>query len=113
MKIIRDNELGGFGMIPLFVQWGIKRCNVEGCTNLPTTIVTGLGEGILIAGFCEDHFQEAKKPDGARFDLCFDYFDAWSEQCRNCEYKHVCAEDDVQADCCPKRKLAKESKSGD
>jgi len=33
MNIIRDEELGGLMMIPLFQQWNVKRCNIKGCTE--------------------------------------------------------------------------------
>ena len=82
MKIIRDDELGGLGMIPLFVQWGIKRCNVEGCTEVPNTIVrySALREilsGIASAGFCEEHFQRGNTEEGVKYNLIFDDFDAF------------------------------------
>ena len=80
MKIIRDEQLLGFGMIPLFAQWGIRRCNVSGCKNVPTTIVTQLAPGVAACGFCEDHYQEANKPGGAKYTLDFDDFDAFKQR---------------------------------
>ena len=80
MKIIRDEEFSGLMMIPLLVDWNIRRCNVEGCTNKPNTIVTQLAEGVPICGFCEEHFQEANTPAGMNFTLKFDDFDAFAQE---------------------------------
>ena len=77
MEIIRDNELGGLMMIPLFVDWGVKRCNVEDCTARPSTIVRQLSPDIPLAGFCEEHFQEANQEGGAVMSFVFDDFDAF------------------------------------
>ena len=69
MKIIRDNQLFGLGMIPLLVDWGIKRCNEGGCKNKPNTIVV-LPEGEsptgspLHFGLCEEHYQWAAATEG-------------------------------------------------
>jgi hypothetical protein len=59
MNIIRDDELGGLMMIPLFQQWNIHRCNIKGCTEKPTTIITGTEAGMF--GMCETHYKECKK----------------------------------------------------
>jgi hypothetical protein len=82
MAIIRDEETGGIAMIPLFVEWGVHRCNVIRCTEVPTTIVTNLDPNCgsrvgIIAGFCEKHFQEASKEGGTNFILVDDDFDAF------------------------------------
>lgn len=77
MKIIRDEEMGGLFMIPLLVDWGIKRCNVKGCKDKPNTIVSQLGEGVPVSGFCERHYQELNVPGGAEFDMEWDDFDAF------------------------------------
>lgn len=82
MAIIRDNDLGGLTMIPLFIEWGVRRCNVGGCTNRPTTIVTQLADGVPVAGFCEKHYQEGNRPGGAEFTLVFDKYDAFEERKR-------------------------------
>lgn len=79
MKIIRDNEFGGIMMIPLLCDWGIRRCNVKGCTEKPNTIVSQLAEDVPICGFCEKHYQDANKPGGTNFVLVFDDFDAFQE----------------------------------
>lgn len=78
MKIIRDEEGSGIFMIPLFVDWGVKRCNVKGCTEKPTTILADLGPGVPIAGMCELHFQEGKQQVGtSTFSFVWDDFDAF------------------------------------
>ena len=77
MQIIRDEELGGIAMIPLFVQWGIRRCNVEDCTEIPNTIIREIAPGVAFAGFCEEHFQEGNQPGGISMSLVFDDFDAF------------------------------------
>ena len=80
MKIIRDEEGRGLFMIPLLVAWGIRRCNVKGCTNKPNTIVSQMPEGLRVSGFCEEHYQEANTPGGANFDLEWNDFDALASQ---------------------------------
>ena len=78
MKIIRDEECYGLMMIPLFVDWNVRRCNVEGCRARPTTIVIQVEEGFPRVGFCEEHFQAGNKPGGAQFKLEFDEYDAFA-----------------------------------
>jgi len=78
MNIIRDNDWGGIAMIPLLMDWGIRRCNVKGCLEKPTTIVTQLAENVPACGFCEKHYQEANVPDGTNFTLVFDNYDAFN-----------------------------------
>ena len=78
MKIIRDNELFGLGMIPLLVDWNIRRCNVENCKERPNTIITGTEAGIF--GLCESHYQEGNKPEGTTYSLEFDEFDAFHQE---------------------------------
>ena len=80
MKIIRDEEGGGLFMIPLLVDWNIKRCNVADCISEPNTIITQSGEGIPVYGLCEEHFQEANAPGGATLNLEWDDFDAFAPQ---------------------------------
>ena len=67
MNIIRDPGQAGtntpnISIIPLMVQWGVKRCNLVGCENRPTTIIAGTTAPVF--GMCEEHFQEAIKFDG-------------------------------------------------
>lgn len=78
MKIIRDEETAGLMMIPLFCDWGVRRCNVKGCTNKPTTIISQLAPDAPVSGWCEDHYQDFK--NSGRFDgtLEFDDFDAFT-----------------------------------
>ena len=83
MKIIRDEELGGLMMIPLLVDWGVRRCNVSGCTENPNTIVTGLVARPVAVGFCEKHYQQANAPSGCNFALDFDNFDAFEHNRRS------------------------------
>ena len=47
-------------MMPLKSQWGIKSCNVDGCKNDASTILTDVKEGVPALGVCERHYQEAK-----------------------------------------------------
>jgi len=77
MKVIRDEELFGLGMIPLFTQWGIRRCNVAGCTNKPSTIIIGIPEVGEPFGLCEDHHGESRAKGELDFMLVFDDFDAF------------------------------------
>ena len=76
MKIIRDNQLGGIAMIPLLYDWRIRRCNQQGCTNIPNTIIANAGDGIPVFGLCEDHFQQGNKEGGTTLNLVWDNFDA-------------------------------------
>ena len=64
MNIIRDENQSGFdtpaiSMIPLFVSWGVNRCNVEGCASQPTTIISATGFPVI--GMCEAHYKAAEK----------------------------------------------------
>ena len=77
MKIIRDEECCGILMIPLLVDWNIRRCNVNGCTNKPNTIIASGTEEAGVFGLCESCFQEGNKPNGTTYDLVFDEFDAF------------------------------------
>ncbi|TET95028.1 MAG: hypothetical protein E3J26_03505 [Candidatus Zixiibacteriota bacterium] len=80
MAIIRDEETGGIMMIPLFVDWGIKRCNIAGCRNKPTTIITGEdAEGQGQFGLCEKHWHYLSDTPGKKeIRLEFDQFDAFA-----------------------------------
>ncbi len=78
MKIIRDEVTAGLAMIPLFCDWGIRRCNVEDCTDRPTTIVAGIEEAPVF-GLCEDHHNEAKEKNEIAYSLVLDDFDAFEE----------------------------------
>lgn len=78
MQIIRDEELHGLMMVPVLVDHNVKRCNVDGCIEKPNTVVFGLAPDVPLAGFCEEHFQEANIEGGAEFNLTFDDFDAFA-----------------------------------
>ncbi len=78
MNIIRDKEMGGLAMIPLFCDWHVKRCNVKDCTDVPTTIITGSHPKLPVIGMCEKHFQAANQPDGGQtYSFITDDFDAF------------------------------------
>ena len=74
MKIIRDEELCGIMMTPLFCSWGIKRCNVKDCKEQPSTILVGdngeFGKAKR-AGICEKHYQQGNKKGGT--ELIFEW----------------------------------------
>jgi hypothetical protein len=77
-KIIRDESIGGdIVTMALCIEWGVRRCNVAGCTERPNTIIQGMSPKAPLFGLCERHFQEANRPDGARLTLVFDDFDAF------------------------------------
>ena len=69
MQIIRDEELVGIMMIPLFSNYKINRCNIEGCTDKPTTICIHEQADF---GLCEKHFIEGKKAGTMKLKLEFD-----------------------------------------
>ena len=69
MNVIRDEEMSGLMMIPLFNQWNIHRCNIKGCTEKPSTIITGTEAGIF--GICEKHYQEGKNKGVMKLELEF------------------------------------------
>jgi len=80
MKIIRDEEMFGLAMIPLFFDWNIRRCNVKGCTNKPTTIITGLAQNCSVSGWCEEHYQNFKNSGKFEGTLEFDDYDAFEQK---------------------------------
>jgi hypothetical protein len=80
MKIIRDEELGGIMMIPLFMDWHVRRCNQDGCKAKPTTIIAGASDEVPIFGLCEEHYQMGNKPGGFSYNLVFDDYDAFSQE---------------------------------
>lgn len=69
MRVIHDDECGGIMMIPLLHGWGVRRCNVDGCTNKPTTIVSDPDAGWGPAGICEPHYQSAKEAGDWKYHL--------------------------------------------
>lgn len=75
MNIIKDPKQAGMNtaaisMIPLLVSWKIKRCNIAGCTENPTTIVS-IKEAPTF-GMCEHHYQEASNTKGD-YKLCLEF----------------------------------------
>jgi hypothetical protein len=68
MKIIRDEEMFGIMMIPLFQQWNIHRCNIIGCKEKPTTICI---HDKATFGLCENHYQEGKSKGEMKMQLEF------------------------------------------
>lgn len=78
MNIIRDEDQDGMNtpalsMIPLLVQWKIKRCNWVGCTNSPTTIIAGAGADIPVFGMFEHHYQGIKKLGDGKYNLTLEF----------------------------------------
>jgi hypothetical protein len=68
MEIIRDEELGGIMMIPLFQQYGINRCNIKDCKEKETTICIHEQANF---GLCEKHYQEGKDAGTMKLQLEF------------------------------------------
>ena len=77
MKVIRDNELFGLMMIPLLVDWGIKRCNIKGCQAKPNTIIAETSDEVPVYGLCEAHFQQGNQGTPIDIMLEFDDYDAF------------------------------------
>lgn len=69
MQIIRDNELSGILMIPLFSQYNINRCNIKDCTEKPTTVCI---HEIATFGICEKHYQQYNEAGTVNLSLEFD-----------------------------------------
>lgn len=63
MKIICDEE-NPIMMIPLFVQWGVKRCNIKNCNNKPFSIITGVSNEAPVFGMCKNHLDDARATNG-------------------------------------------------
>jgi len=79
MRVIRDEETFGLMMIPLFVDWGIRRCNVKGCTNKPSTIISQLSPDAPTSGWCEECYQAFKESGRFEGTLVFDDYDAFKD----------------------------------
>ena len=69
MNIIRD-PTNPVAMIPLFCSWNIKRCNVVGCTEHPSTIISAVPD-MPVIGMCETHYKEAEAVQKFSFKLEF------------------------------------------
>lgn len=78
MKVIRD-PVTPLTMIPLFVDWHVRRCNIIGCRARPTTIILGIAKDMPPVGLCEAHYQQGNVPGGATFEFEFDDFDAFKQ----------------------------------
>jgi len=72
MNTIRDEEFGGLIMIPLLVDWHVRRCNVKDCADKPTTIITGAHPDAPVIGLCEKHYQHSKTTGELDYTLVFD-----------------------------------------
>ncbi len=63
-------------MLPLFTMNGIKRCNVSGCTENPTTMIADCksddGSATVDFSLCEHHYQESKAKGQINYKLDFD-----------------------------------------
>ena len=70
MNVIRDEEMAGLMMIPLFNQYDLHRCNVKDCKEKQTTIVTGLTPYPF--ALCEDHYNEFKAKDEIKCTIEYD-----------------------------------------
>ena len=68
MEIIRDEEMFGIMMIPLFQQYGITRCNIKNCKEKHTTICVHEQANF---GLCEKHYQEGKESGTIKLQLEF------------------------------------------
>ena len=79
METIRDEATFGLMMIPLFVEWGVKRCNIKDCTNRPSTIIRYLCDDAPLTGWCEEHYQQFKTEGRFEGTLVFDDFDAFTK----------------------------------
>jgi len=78
MNVIRDEEMAGILMIPLFADWNVRRCNIEGCREKPTTIITDCHPAPVF-GMCEEHYQDGVKAGSYKMRLEFDDYDAFRE----------------------------------
>jgi hypothetical protein len=72
MNVIRDEEMNGLMMIPLFQQWGIHRCNVRNCKEKPSTIITEITIECPVFALCEKHYNECKESGKISCTLDFD-----------------------------------------
>ncbi len=70
MQIIRDEEMSGIMMIPLFQQFGVNRCNIKNCTEKHTTICV---HEKAIFGLCEKHFLEGEENGTMKLELEFNF----------------------------------------
>lgn len=80
MSLIRTEDGDIIWMIPVLCQYGLKRCNVVGCRNKPTTIDTDSAPRPY--ALCEEHYQqflkESKEKGKAEIHLEWNNFDAFA-----------------------------------
>jgi hypothetical protein len=69
MNIIRDEELHGIMMIPLFHQYGVHYCHVKDCPYKASTLLMGTGTEIDPIGICEFHYEQSKQEGKFKFTL--------------------------------------------
>lgn len=69
MEIIRDEEMNGIMMIPLFLKFNVHKCNVRDCKEKQTTIITGATKQPF--GLCENHYTESKAVGKIAYTLDF------------------------------------------
>lgn len=79
MNVIRDEEMGGIMMFPIFCDWKIRRCNLKGCRNKPTSIITGTPSPRPF-GMCEEHYQKGVKAGKVSLIIEFDDYDAFKSE---------------------------------
>lgn len=70
-RIIRDEGTPGLAspaLLAMMIDWGVDtdRCGVNGCIQPPNTIIRQDG---TLFGLCEQHYQTAIVPGGAKFTL--------------------------------------------
>jgi hypothetical protein len=70
MSIIRDKEMNGILMIPLWSEYNLHRCNVSGCKEKQTTLVLEKAERPFAV--CETHYKLFNRPEGYSCTLDFD-----------------------------------------
>ena len=70
MTVIKDNELGGLLMIPIWEQYNLHRCNVRGCKNKQRVFIPDLAEQPF--ALCEHHYNEFKSKGEINCILDFD-----------------------------------------
>jgi hypothetical protein len=81
MNVIRDGSGFSPHMMALCINWGIRRCNVKGCTDVPNTIIGNAGNNVPVFGLCETHFQEGNQPNKpVTLNLEFDDYDAFTRK---------------------------------
>jgi hypothetical protein len=78
MKIVRDNEMNGILMIPLWQQYQLHRCNVAYCKERQTTIVIDLVS--VPFAICEKHYKEFSESGKIECTLHFDQKGVWPHQ---------------------------------